>query len=214
MANDAHAVVNAAEEGAKTGGDAVAAWVAGYCDTYSYAVLYTALAFLLVGLAFVAGAAFFEARKSLAEAKRVEAEARKAAAEALKAEAEAGLARTEAEAAGKGDREGAPIVVPVNAVTTFIKSFAAVLGDAKAWVAMVLIGLLLLWMAGAAPGICGKPFQLSDTNQSADAGDNASDEGNDDAGDNSTGNAADNGSDDAIGNGGSNAVANGADASG
>jgi hypothetical protein len=177
------------------------AWVS-YCSTYSYAVLYAALAFLAAGLIFVAAAAYFEARKAKAEAERVEAEARKAAAEAQIAEAEAAGAR-----AGVDSLDSAPIIIPVNAVTTFVKSFAAVLGDAKAWVAMVIIGLLLLWMAGAAPGFCGKDIGFGDANQAVDPDGNGSAQGNS-AGNNSAGNATDNGSGNALGNVSGNALGN------
>lgn len=171
-------VVAAADNSVANATPDVVEGLIGYCSTYSYAVLWAALAFLAAGLVFVMAAAYFEARKAKAEAERLEAEARKAAAEAVKAEA----ALAEQAAGRKGsEREAAPMVVPVNAVTTFIKSFAAVLGDAKAWVAMVLIGLLLLWMAGAAPGNCGTSIVLNDGNQTEEPGE----------GDNASGNEAD-----------------------
>ena len=161
--------------------ETVVAW-AGYCSTYSYSVLVAALAFLALGLAFVASAAVFEARKSRAEAERVEAEARKAKAEADKAE----------------NKSGAESVsIPVVAVTTFVKSFAAVLGDAKAWVAMVLIGLLLLWMAGSAPHLCKSGIKLvaggdnaADTNTSDNSADDPGGNGAGNAGNGSSGNSA------------------------
>jgi hypothetical protein len=185
MSNAGNAVENAVEN---TVGKNVAAW-ADYCSTYSYSVLCAALAFLLAGLAFVIAAAYFEARKAKAEAERVEAEARKAVAEATAAE-------NQSKAEDSGGRKAAPLVVPVNAVTTFIKSFATVLGEAKAWVAMVLVGLLLLWMAGGAPRLCASDIEFADTNEAADTPGN----GANSAGENNAGNGAGDGDGNATGN--------------
>ncbi|HZF93266.1 MAG TPA: hypothetical protein VEZ20_00180 [Allosphingosinicella sp.] len=113
----------------------------GYCTTYSYTILVAALLFLAGGLVFVLVAASSEAAK--------------AAADARKAAAEAELAEERAKAAKAGTFNAGEIrsIVPTEAVTA-LKGLAEALGNAKAWLAMVLIGLLLLWMAGTAPRIC------------------------------------------------------------
>jgi hypothetical protein len=181
MANES---VNAAANVIGNGMDDTLEAFVGYCGVYSYAVLIAAIAFLGAGLVFVGIAASYEARRAIAEAKRIEEEARKAAADAAKAEAEAEQARAAAQAAGVGI--GAPVqaaAIPVNAVVTFFKSFATVLGEAKAWVAMILIGLLLLWMAGNAPKLCASGVHVI-------GGENRQQESDSEEGDNSAANAS------------------------
>jgi hypothetical protein len=137
-----------------------AARLAGYCGAYSYLVLGAAALFLVGGFVFVVIAAKYEAAKAKAEAEEAEAKARKAAAEAAQAE-------------GKPK----PETFVVSAAVAAAKGFAEALGNAKAWLAMVIIGLLLLWLAGSAPHMCvsgdsGEQEQTSpEGNNGADAGD-------------------------------------------
>ncbi|HEX8526886.1 hypothetical protein [Allosphingosinicella sp.] len=129
----------------------IADWVAGYCQVYAQTVLGLGALFLLVGLAFVALSAASERRKAQAEAEKAEAEARRAETEAAKAEAAAG---------GNGSRTE---VISLPVVVAAAKGFAEVLGTAKAWIGMILIGLLLLWMAGSAPRMCvGAPAEVEE----------------------------------------------------
>lgn len=168
----ANALENA-QEVANSSSEALAGLI-GYCDTYSYTILAAAVAFLLVGLAFVAVAAVHEARKSAAEA-------RKAEAEADKAEAQAAIAREGRET---------PMTVTLPAVVTAVKGLAAALGDAKAWVAMILIGLLLSWMAGNAPNLCKSGFVLTGAEENKSGKDEDADPATNSAG-NVSGDAAD-----------------------
>lgn len=174
----ANAVENA-QEVANASSEALAGLV-GYCDTYSYTILAAAAAFLLVGLVFVAVAAVHEARKTAAEARKAEAEADKA----------------EAEAAAARDGRETPMTVTLPAVVTAVKGLAAALGDAKAWVAMILIGLLLSWMAGNAPYLCKSGFVLTGAEEKKSGADS-----DDDTATNSAGNASDNAADASDGNG-------------
>jgi hypothetical protein len=153
-----NALTNKTEVVANAGSDAIAGLI-GYCDTYSYSILVAAAAFLLLGLVFVAVAAVHEARKSAAEAR--------------KAEAEAAKAEAEAKAAQGGQEIATTIALP--AVVTAVKGLAAALGDAKAWVAMILIGLLLSWMAGNAPNLCKSGFVLTGAEENK-SGDDARDD--------------------------------------
>ncbi len=144
-----------------------AEWLIDYCGVYANVVLIGAALFLVGGFVFVVIAARFEADKAKAEARKAEAEARKAE--------------------GQGGAELFPITVAVTAA----KGFADALGTAKAWLAMVIIGLILLWLAGSAPLMCvsgdsgDRPVQTSaDGNEDADAGDNAATNAADNAADN------------------------------
>lgn len=115
------------------------AWLIDYCGLYSNVVLAGAALFLVGGFVFVAIAARHEAEKAKAEAEKAKAEARKAEAEARRAE---------------GTPDGAQEFFPVTVAVAAAKGFAEALGTAKAWLAMVIIGLLLLWLAGSAPQMC------------------------------------------------------------
>lgn len=170
----ANVLENNTQEIANASSDAVAGLI-GYCETYSYSILVAAAAFLLTGLVFVAVAAVHEARKSAAEARKAEAEA----------------AIAEAARDGKETAE-----IPLPAVVTAVKGLAAALGDAKAWVAMILIGLLLAWMAGNAPNLCKSGFVLTGAEEN-ESGEDA----DDDPAANGSGNGAGNSADPGDGNG-------------
>lgn len=136
------------------------AWLIDYCGVYSNVVLAGAALFLVGGFVFVVIAARHEAEKAKAEADKAKAEARIA------------------EEKAKGSQEFFPITVAVAAA----KGFAEALGTAKAWLAMVIIGLVLLWLAGNAPLMCvsgdsgdQRERTSADGNDGADAGDDDAD---------------------------------------
>ncbi|HEX8623033.1 MAG TPA: hypothetical protein VF718_13785 [Allosphingosinicella sp.] len=148
----ANAFVDAANSIDGNAAGETAARFAGYCGTYGYVILIAAVLFLGAGLIFVILAGRFEAAKAKAEAEKAEAEAKKAKAEAEKAELEAEALRRGG--AGDGGPDGPQASIIVGPVVTVAKGLAEALGNAKAWVAMVIIGLVLLWMAGSAPQTC------------------------------------------------------------
>lgn len=106
------------------------AWIAGFCN--DYAPLALALAKLFIYLGLVMGVAM-------------------AAAEVYK------LYR-EARAIGPAPLDGAELAPANAAVGDIVKNLVGLLTGAKAWLALVILGILLYWLAGnATPDTCEPP---------------------------------------------------------
>lgn len=106
-------------------------WIAQFCNDYGPLMVWLAKLFIYVGL--IAGA-FMAA----AEVYKLYREAR-----AIKPPGDADDARVAAAAAPVGE---------------IIKSLVGLLTGAKAWLALTILGVLLLWLAGnAIPEICTPP---------------------------------------------------------
>ncbi|HEX8193585.1 MAG TPA: hypothetical protein VF552_11875 [Allosphingosinicella sp.] len=106
-------------------------WIVGFCNDYARKALGFAELFIYLGLLMGVAIALFEAYKTYREAKAVAASG---GADAVRAN-----------------------MAPAAAVSEVLKALIAIVTAAKAWLAMVIIGIVLFWLAGnATPVFCTK----------------------------------------------------------
>lgn len=104
-------------------------WVATFCKDYGEAMLLAGQVFLYVGLVLGIAVAAIEVYVALKAANRP--------------------------AAGGGDTQGkARSLTSLPQVIEALKSLLTALSSARIWLALTILGLLLLWMAATAPRLC------------------------------------------------------------
>lgn len=104
-------------------------WVAGFCHDYGAAMLFAGQVFLYAALGLAIAIAAIEIYVAFKSATRPPA--------------------------AKGDgNKNLRAVTPFPAVIEALKSLLTALSSAKIWLALAILGLLLLWMAATAPRLC------------------------------------------------------------
>ena len=127
--NDSMANLGATDPSAGGSGDQAAGWVAGFCKDYGDATLLAGQIFLYVGLALAVAVAAIEVYVAFKTASRPTG-------------------------GGAGQPERARALTSFPAVIEALKSLLTALSSAKIWLALTILGVLLLWMAATAPRLC------------------------------------------------------------
>jgi hypothetical protein len=101
-------------------------WVADFCRDYGEAMLFAGQVFLYVGLLLAVAVAAIEIYVAFKSAK---------------------------DSPGQQDKM-AQGLTPLPSIIEALKSLLTALSSAKIWLALTIVGLLLLWMAATAPRLC------------------------------------------------------------